>query len=90
MKGSEPESQAHSGLFQFLPLGLRVQDKIERLLEKHMSKIGLFWLLRVRTVVQLLSTIVGASKLSLSTFSSEELWKKSGRLDSSASEVLLM
>lgn len=60
--------QAHSGLFQFLPLGLRIQEKIERLLDKHMLRLG-------------------ASKLSLSTFSSEDLWKKTGRLDSSSSEL---
>ena len=34
--------KAHSGLFQFLPLGLRIQEKIERLLDKHMTKIGIF------------------------------------------------
>lgn len=60
--------QAHSGLFQFLPLGLRVQEKVEQLLDKHMLKLG-------------------ASKLSLSTFSSEDLWKKTGRLDSNSSEL---
>ena len=32
--------QAHSGLFQFLPLGLRVQEKIEKLLDKHMLQLG--------------------------------------------------
>lgn len=37
--------KAHSGLFQFLPLGLRVQEKIERLIDKHMSKIGAFYFL---------------------------------------------
>ncbi|KAK4694563.1 prolyl-tRNA synthetase, partial [Lecanoromycetidae sp. Uapishka_2] len=60
--------QAHSGLFQFLPLGLRVQEKIERLLDRHMVKLG-------------------ASKLSLSTFSTEDLWSKTGRLESSKSEL---
>lgn len=29
--------QSHSGIFQMLPLGLRVQDKIERLVVKHME-----------------------------------------------------
>ncbi|KAI5462983.1 hypothetical protein BGZ63DRAFT_412687 [Mariannaea sp. PMI_226] len=60
--------QAHSGVFQLLPLGLRVQDKIEKLVDKHMRSIG-------------------ASKLSLSTISSEELWQKTGRLDAVASEL---
>ena len=33
--------QAHSGVFQLLPLGLRVQDKIEKLIDKHMQSVGL-------------------------------------------------
>ena len=53
--------QAHTGLFQFLPLGLRIQEKLEKLLDKHMTRLG-------------------ASKISLSTFSSQELWKRTGRL----------
>ncbi|SMR45079.1 unnamed protein product [Zymoseptoria tritici ST99CH_1A5] len=32
--------QAHSGIFHLLPLGLRVQDKIERLIDKHMQTVG--------------------------------------------------
>ena len=32
--------QAYSGLFQFLPLGLRVQEKVEKLLDNHMLKLG--------------------------------------------------
>jgi prolyl-tRNA synthetase len=31
--------QAYSGIFHLLPLGLRVQDKIERLLDKHMQSL---------------------------------------------------
>ncbi|KAF4338243.1 prolyl-tRNA synthetase [Fusarium beomiforme] len=60
--------QAHSGIFQLLPMGLRVQDKIEKLVDKHMHSVG-------------------ASRLSLSTISSEELWRKSDRLDSVAPEL---
>ncbi|KAF5233951.1 hypothetical protein FAUST_7860 [Fusarium austroamericanum] len=60
--------QAHSGIFQLLPLGLRVQDKIEKLIDKHMHSVG-------------------ASRLSLSTISSEELWRRSNRLDSVAPEL---
>jgi prolyl-tRNA synthetase len=60
--------QAHSGLFHFLPLGLRVQSKIEGLLDFHMTRLG-------------------ASKVSLSTLSSEELWKRSGRLNGDRSEL---
>jgi len=54
--------QAHSGIFHLLPLGLRVQEKLERLIDKYMLRLG-------------------ASKLSMSTISSEDLWKRSGRLD---------
>ncbi|KAF7551714.1 hypothetical protein G7046_g7644 [Stylonectria norvegica] len=32
--------KAQAGVFQVLPLGLRVQDKIEKLLDKHMQSIG--------------------------------------------------
>ncbi|KAE8355584.1 hypothetical protein BDV28DRAFT_146035 [Aspergillus coremiiformis] len=53
--------QAYSGFFHMLPLGLRVQDKLERLIDKHMRSVG-------------------ASKVSLSSISSQELWEKSGRL----------
>ncbi|KAJ5246791.1 hypothetical protein N7468_001774 [Penicillium chermesinum] len=59
--------QAYSGVFHLLPLGLRVQDKLERLIDKHMRALG-------------------ASKVSLSSISSQELWEKSGRL-SENSEV---
>ncbi|KAJ5713963.1 uncharacterized protein N7483_011144 [Penicillium malachiteum] len=54
--------QAYSGVFHLLPLGLRVQDKLERLIDKHMRSLG-------------------ASKVSLSSISSQELWEKSGRLN---------
>ncbi|KAH8592442.1 hypothetical protein B0O99DRAFT_629750 [Bisporella sp. PMI_857] len=60
--------QAHSGIFHMLPLGLRVQNKLEVLIDKYMSKLG-------------------ASKLSLSSISSEELWTKSGRLLKAGSEI---
>ncbi|KAB8240972.1 prolyl-tRNA synthetase [Aspergillus flavus] len=53
--------QAYSGIFHMLPLGLRVQDKLERLIDKHMRSVG-------------------ASKVSLSSISSQELWERSGRL----------
>jgi prolyl-tRNA synthetase len=59
--------QAHSGLFHYLPLWLKIQEKVEGLLDKHMQNIG-------------------ASKLSLSTLSSEALWAKSGRLQGGVSE----
>lgn len=52
--------QAYAGIFQMLPLGLRVQEKLERLIDKHMSSIR-------------------ASKVSLSSISSQALWEKSGR-----------
>lgn len=61
--------QAHSGIFHLLPLGLRVQNKIEGLIDKHMSSLG-------------------ATKVSLSSISSEELWQRSGRLEGRDSEFL--
>ncbi|KAK5987672.1 Proline--tRNA ligase [Cladobotryum mycophilum] len=54
--------QSQSGIFQLMPLGVRVQDKISNLLDKHMQALG-------------------ASRLSLSSLTTEELWRKSGRLD---------
>ncbi|KUL91223.1 hypothetical protein ZTR_01701 [Talaromyces verruculosus] len=44
-----------------LPLGLRVQNKLEALIDTHMQSLG-------------------ASKVSLSSLSSQELWEKTGRL----------
>ncbi|QIX02268.1 hypothetical protein AMS68_007785 [Peltaster fructicola] len=32
--------QAHSGIFHLLPLGLRVQNKLEQLVDKHMTRLG--------------------------------------------------
>lgn len=61
--------QAHSGIFHLLPLGLRVQNKIEALIDKHMSALS-------------------ATKVSLSSISSEELWQRSGRLEGRDSEFL--
>ncbi|EGE03259.1 prolyl-tRNA synthetase [Trichophyton equinum CBS 127.97] len=60
--------QPYSGVFHLLPLGLRVQEKLERLIDKHMRKLS-------------------AAKLSLSSLSSQALWKKSGRLHDDDSEV---
>jgi prolyl-tRNA synthetase len=57
--------QAYSGIFHLLPLGLRVQDKIEKLLDKHMRGLQ-------------------ASKVSLSSLSSQNLWSTSGRLAGNA------
>ncbi|KAJ4367492.1 hypothetical protein N0V83_007075 [Neocucurbitaria cava] len=34
------ESKAHSGVFHLLPLGLRVQNKLETLIDKYMQSIG--------------------------------------------------
>ncbi|KAF1911775.1 hypothetical protein BDU57DRAFT_598420 [Ampelomyces quisqualis] len=62
------ESKAHSGVFHLLPLGLRVQNKLEALIDTHMQAIG-------------------ASKTSLSSITTEALWRQSGRY-SSNSELL--
>lgn len=64
-------NQAHSGVFHMLPLGQRVMDKIERLIDKHMTSLG-------------------ASRLDLSSLSSQELWTKSGRLNKINSELFLL
>lgn len=35
--------QSQSGIFQLLPLGLRVQEKLEALIDRHMRSIGLWY-----------------------------------------------
>ncbi|PYH92201.1 prolyl-tRNA synthetase [Aspergillus ellipticus CBS 707.79] len=61
-------SQAYSGIFHMMPLGLRVQGKLEGLIDKHMRPLR-------------------ASKVSLSSISSQKLWEKSGRLDDKTAEI---
>ena len=34
--------QTHAGIFQLLPLGLRVQEKIEKIIDWHMRSLGIF------------------------------------------------
>lgn len=43
--------QAYSGVFHMLPLGLRVQEKLERLIDRHMNSLGMS--LRCRLVLYL-------------------------------------
>jgi hypothetical protein len=44
---------SHSGIFQMLPLGLRVQEKIERLVAKHMEgSVGRFFYVLLGAPVQ--------------------------------------
>lgn len=83
--------KAQPGIFHLLPLGLRVQQKIEALLDKHMQSIGSPKAVCIRLEI-LLTTLhlTGASRLSLSTVTSEELWQKSGRLQGISSEVGLL
>lgn len=33
--------QAYSGIFHMLPLGLRVQNKLEALIDRHMESLGM-------------------------------------------------
>lgn len=33
-------SQSHAGIFHMLPLGQRVQEKLENFIDKHMSQLG--------------------------------------------------
>ncbi|KAK8196620.1 hypothetical protein M8818_006785 [Zalaria obscura] len=61
--------QSQSGIFHMLPLGTRVQEKLERLIDKHMRSVG-------------------ASKVSLSSISTEELWERSGRLQGHGPELM--
>ncbi|KAG8626016.1 hypothetical protein KVT40_006417 [Elsinoe batatas] len=60
--------QTHAGIFHLLPLGQRVQSKLEHVIDHHMESIG-------------------ASKVSLSSISSEALWRQSGRLEGKDSEL---
>ncbi|KAH8883957.1 prolyl-tRNA synthetase [Thozetella sp. PMI_491] len=61
--------QSNAGIFHLLPLGRRVQDKIEGIIVKHMEDT------------------LGASRVSLSSISSEALWRKSGRFPNISSEL---
>ncbi|KAI8958767.1 prolyl-tRNA synthetase [Daldinia sp. FL1419] len=60
--------QSHAGIFHMLPLGQRVQEKLERLIDKYMSQLG-------------------ASKVSLSSISSQALWKQTDRLEGYGPEL---
>jgi prolyl-tRNA synthetase len=66
-------------------MGLRVQDKIEKLIDKHMHSVGPYDATNLAHITE--TSFAGASRLSLSTISSEELWRRSDRLDSVAPEV---
>lgn len=66
-----------------LPLGRRVQEKLEVLIDKHMYQLGESFPSHFSTKL----TMLGASKVSLSSISSEELWAKSGRIANVGSEV---
>jgi prolyl-tRNA synthetase len=60
--------QSHAGVFHMLPFGMRVQDKLESLIHRHMRSVK-------------------ASKVSLSSLSSQELWTKTGRLQGYGQEL---
>ncbi|KAH9887789.1 hypothetical protein F4778DRAFT_419134 [Xylariomycetidae sp. FL2044] len=60
--------QSHAGIFHMLPLGQRVLDKLERLIDKYMLQLG-------------------ASKVSLSSISSQSLWQRTKRLDGYGAEI---
>ena len=60
--------QSHPGVFHLLPLGLRVQEKLEKLIDKHMLSVG-------------------ASKVALSSLSSQALWERTNRLDAYGPEL---
>ncbi|KAI1269193.1 hypothetical protein F5Y18DRAFT_373878 [Xylariaceae sp. FL1019] len=60
--------QSNPGMFHLLPLGLRVQDKLENLIDKYMSQLD-------------------ASKVSLSSISSQWLWQHTDRLEGYGPEL---
>ncbi|KAI1482482.1 prolyl-tRNA synthetase [Daldinia eschscholtzii] len=60
--------QSHAGIFHMLPLGQKLQEKLERLIDKYMSQIG-------------------ASKVALSSISSQALWQQTNRLEGYGPEL---
>ncbi|KAI1505337.1 hypothetical protein F5X99DRAFT_369051 [Biscogniauxia marginata] len=60
--------QSHAGIFHILPLGQRVQEKLEKLIDKYMLQLG-------------------ASKVSLSSISSQALWQQTNRLEGYGQEL---
>ncbi|KAI0151965.1 prolyl-tRNA synthetase [Hypoxylon sp. NC0597] len=60
--------QSHAGIFHMLPLGQKVQEKLEKLIDKYMSQLG-------------------ASKVSLSSISSQALWQQTNRLEGYGPEL---
>ncbi|KAI2616549.1 prolyl-tRNA synthetase [Hypoxylon sp. NC1633] len=60
--------QSHAGIFHMLPLGQRVQEKLENLIDKYMLQLG-------------------ASKVSLSSISSQALWQQTNRLEGYGPEL---
>lgn len=60
--------QSHAGIFHMLPLGHRVLEKLERLIDKYMHQLG-------------------ASKVSLSSISSQALWQQTNRLEGYGPEL---
>jgi prolyl-tRNA synthetase len=73
-----------------LPLGQRIQEKVERLIDKHMQSLGAYFTQGCLEKCLGLTGSEGASKVALSTLSLQEMWKKSGRLHHVASEVSLV
>jgi prolyl-tRNA synthetase len=61
--------QSASGVFMYLPLGVRVLEKIERLIDIEMQNIG-------------------GQKLRMPLLLSSELWRKTGRWDSTGDELI--
>ncbi|KAI1415650.1 prolyl-tRNA synthetase [Hypoxylon sp. FL1857] len=60
--------QSHAGIFHMLPLGQKVQEKLEKLIDKYMVQLG-------------------ASKVSLSSISSQALWQQTNRLEGYGPEL---
>ncbi|KAH9998074.1 prolyl-tRNA synthetase [Xylariaceae sp. FL0662B] len=60
--------KSSAGIYHMLPLGQRVQRKLERLIDKYMAQLG-------------------ASKISLSSISSQALWQQTNRLEGYGPEL---
>jgi prolyl-tRNA synthetase len=111
-------SQNASGIYSYLPLGRRVIDNINRIIDEEMQRVGSFLLttftIHIRqslfilflslfyffifhfliffvsyTFVYNLFSFEGAQKLVMPILQSSDLWKLTGRWESTGSEVVI-
>jgi prolyl-tRNA synthetase len=84
------QQKSSSGIYTVLPNGLRVLEKLERIIDEEMERIGEPGVARGSSSIQLpdsLSDDTDASKLSLPSLLTPALWQQSGRWESTGSEV---